>query len=86
MLPPNRPRREPTENNYNKFAKYFTLIMSLIYPALGLFLFFSSPNQVAMDPTMKKILGVVLVVYGVVRFLRTYQRYFKTRNRFDNED
>jgi hypothetical protein len=85
MFEPNRDSRRP-ENAYTKFVKYFSLAMSLLYPALGLFLIFSSPEQIRLDPKLKIGLGIVLLIYGVLRFVRTYQSHFKNRDRFRDEE
>ncbi|HSI90345.1 MAG TPA: hypothetical protein VK927_04470 [Adhaeribacter sp.] len=86
MLQPD-PRRQPEkETGYQKFVKIFTLLMSLVYPALGIFIFFSSQEQVNLDPTIKKILGVILVIYGGLRFYRTYQRHQQQKNRLRDKE
>jgi hypothetical protein len=79
MFEPNDRRQKP-ENAYTKFIKYFSLVMTLLYPALGLYLIFSSPEQIHLDPTLKKTLGGILIVYGAFRFYRAYQQYFKHPN------
>lgn len=76
MFEPDRP-----ENKVNKFLKFFSLVMTLLYPALGLYLILSSPEQIHLDPTLKKVLGGVLIVYGSFRFYRAYQQFFKNPNR-----
>jgi len=60
--------------------------MTLLYPALGIFIFFSSDEQIRFDPTLKKMLGAVLVIYGIIRAVRVYQQHFKKRDRFRNEE
>ncbi|MBK0404408.1 hypothetical protein I5M27_15525 [Adhaeribacter sp. BT258] len=85
MFEPRNPRNQP-ESTYTKFVKYFSLVMTLVYPAIGVFLFFSRPDQVRLDDTTKKILGAVLVIYGIIRMVRVYQEHFKTRNRNHREE
>jgi hypothetical protein len=68
------------ESKANKYLRYFSLLMTLVYPALGIYLIISSPEQIHLDPTMKKILGGVLVVYGIYRFYRAYLAIFKNPN------
>lgn len=81
------PSHRNPESKYTKFLRFFTLVMTLLYPALGLFLIFSSKEQVRLDPTMKLILGIVLLVYGIFRFMRVYKQYFKSpRDRFQKEE
>ena len=81
------PSHRNPESKYTRFLRIFTLIMTLLYPALGIFLIFSSPEQVRLDENLKLILGIVLLVYGVIRFMRVYKQYFKPRrDRFSNEE
>ena len=78
-----RPEPKPQpENAFTKFLKYFTLLMSLIYPALGLYLLFADDDRVnQLDPKIRIGLGIVLVIYGIYRFTRSYKQYFgKPRN------
>lgn len=65
------------ETTAQKVLKYFSLLMTLAYPAFGLYLLLSSPEQLALDATAKIGVGVLLILYGLYRFYRTYQRYFK---------
>ncbi len=74
------PLEKTPETTLQKFLKYFSLFMTLVYPALGLYLMLSSPEQLALQPQIKLILGVVLILYGIFRFYRTYIRYFKDKN------
>ncbi len=76
------PLNRPTENALQKVLKYFTLVMTLIYPVIGLLLYFSRPDQIALPEQTKMIIGIMLVLYGIYRFYRTYLKYFKSR---DNE-
>jgi len=85
MFQPRDPRHEP-QGAFAKFTKYFSLVMTLVYPAIGVFIFFSSDEQVRLDPTVKKILGAVLVIYGVIRAVRVYQQHFKAQNRFRDKE
>jgi hypothetical protein len=79
--------REPLERRpettAQKFLKYFSLFMTLVYPAFGLYLILSSPQQLDLHPQVKLILGIVLILYGIFRFYRTYTRYFKNTTRHD---
>lgn len=78
--------RNPHENTYTKIIKYFSLVMTLLYPALGLFIFFSSDERVRFDPTLKKMLGAVLIIYGIIRAYRVYQQHFKPKKRYRDEE
>jgi hypothetical protein len=79
------PNNRPAETLTQKFLKYFNLFMTLVYPAFGIYILLSSPDQIALDASTKIILGIILIFYGIFRFYRTYQRYFRNRNagRFD---
>ena len=84
MFEPRNP--EQRESTYTKIVKYFSLVMTLVYPAIGVFLFFSTDEQIRLDPTTKKILGAVLVVYGIIRAIRVYQEHFKKPKRNHREE
>lgn len=51
--------------------------MTLVYPAFGIYLLLSSPDQIALDQRTKVILGCMLILYGIFRFVRTYKQYFR---------
>ncbi len=57
--------------------------MCLIYPCLGLYIMFSSPNQIALPQNYKYILGIMLIAYGALRFFRAYRQYYRST---DEED
>lgn len=57
--------------------KYFSLFMTLVYPAFGAYLLLSSPDQIALEQRTKLILGIMLIFYGIFRFVRTYNQYFR---------
>jgi hypothetical protein len=71
------PNQRPAEPSGPKFLRYFNLFMTLVYPAIGIYILLSSPDQIALDKSTKVILGVILIFYGVFRFYRTYNRYFR---------
>lgn len=72
MLPnTNRPKSNP-----EKYLKYFTLFMCLVYPALGLLIMFSDNTQISLPQNYKTILGIMLIAYGALRFYRAYKKYF----------
>jgi hypothetical protein len=79
------PERTPP-TTAQKFLKYFGLFMTLIYPAFGIYLLVSSPQQLAIQPQVKQILGIMLIVYGLFRFYRAYMRYFKEGPRVGRND
>ena len=50
--------------------------MTLAYVAAGIFLIFADEERLNlnMPDTAKNILGGTLILYGIVRFVRTYQQ------------
>ncbi|WP_018479940.1 hypothetical protein [Pontibacter roseus] len=87
MLRPERDRNKTTVNTFNKFARYFGMLMTLIYVALGLFLIFmdTAEYNINMSETARMIFGGILILYGIVRFIRAYQVNSKSnRNKYDD--
>lgn len=87
MLRPNRDRDKPTVTFFNKFARYFGMLMTLIYVALGLFIMFMDEEQYNLEisETARMLFGGTLILYGIVRFVRAYQMNSKSkRNRYDD--
>jgi hypothetical protein len=74
------PNHRPPETTAQKFLRYFSLFMTLVYPAIGIYILLSPPDQIALDKTTKIILGIMLISYGIFRFFRTYNRYFRNNN------
>ncbi|WP_242923734.1 hypothetical protein [Pontibacter liquoris] len=60
---------------FNKFARGFALLMTLLYVALGLFILLADEQRLnlTIPETVKTILGGILILYGVLRFVRVYQ-------------
>jgi len=80
------PNKVSSETTLQKFFRYFSLIMTLIYPLIGLLLYFSRPDQFAIaDSNTKKIVGIILILYGIFRFYRNYSRSFKNNSDRDFE-
>lgn len=78
-----RPRKEePSVTFYSKFVHYFSLLMTLIYVALGLFMIFADAEQynLSISQNTKLVLGGTFILYGIVRFVRVLQSKSKTRN------
>ena len=72
------PDTNRSKSNPEKYLKYFTLFMCLVYPVLGLFIMFSDNTQIALPQNYKTILGIMLIAYGTLRFYRAYKKYFLT--------
>ena len=73
------PRREKQEPFLRKFVYYFSMLMTLVYVGLGIFIIFADEQQMNLDipQSMKYLLGGILILYGVVRFVRAYQQKSK---------
>lgn len=77
--------RETTDERLGKRSslgvmRYFSLFMSAAYIALGVYLFVAAPEAFSLSPAVQQILGGIFVVYGIIRFVRTYQQHFKKSN------
>jgi hypothetical protein len=68
------PNQRPAETPAQKWLRYFNLFMTLVYPAVGIYILLSSPDQIALDKSTKVILGIILICYGIFRFFRTYRK------------
>lgn len=78
-----RPKREkPTNSFLSKFVRVFGLLMTLLYVALGLFIMFADSAQMNMTlpQNVKYILGGIMILYGIVRFVRVYKSTSRTKN------
>lgn len=70
----------------SKFARIFGLLMTLIYVALGLFIMFASESlRLSVGKEVRYMLGGILILYGVVRFIRVYKSSSRS-NRHKYED
>ena len=64
-------------------ARYFTLFMSLVYAGMGAWLAWtvSQPTspvtmhfaQIGLTGNRLRLLGLVFIIYGLVRFMRSYR-------------
>ena len=73
-----------------RLVRYFVLLMSLVYLGLGIWLLYTANKPVnegleQLPPTARRILGGVLVLYGLIRFLRAAQEYFRQKNSSTDE-
>ncbi len=73
------PRREKQAPFLRKFVYYFSMLMTLIYVGLGIFIIFADEEQMNLDipQNIKYLLGGILILYGVVRFVRAYKQKSK---------
>ncbi|ALI98757.1 hypothetical protein DC20_06975 [Rufibacter tibetensis] len=65
--------------------KYVSLLMVLLYFGFGLYVLLSNPQQIPFPKEYKYILGGLLLFYGIIRFVRAYQQYFKKSRRYDED-
>ncbi|MBF8965372.1 hypothetical protein I0P70_19140 [Pontibacter sp. FD36] len=81
MLRPRREDEKPSVTFFNKFARYFGMLMTLVYVALGLFIIFMDEEQYNLDmsQTARTIFGGTLILYGLIRLVRAYQVNSKSR-------
>ncbi len=81
-----RKRNDSPTNNFNKFANWFALIMALLYVGMGSFLLLVDEKKfnLAIPHTVKNILGGVLILYGIMRFVRLYQNSSKRNKRYED--
>ena len=74
-----------------RLVRYFVLLMALVYTSLGIWLWWSASQPtggtlVQLGPTVRRILGTVFIIYGLIRFGRGYQaRSHKTPSSNDHE-
>lgn len=78
--------KKPPETSFQKAIKYFTLTMSLVYPAIGMYLLLSDDEQLPIDKNTKMIVGIILIAYGLFRFMRNFRRLSAGRNEPGNEE
>ncbi|GAB2789519.1 uncharacterized membrane protein HdeD (DUF308 family) [Hymenobacter luteus] len=78
------PHTEERLGNHKQqsLVRYFTLLMSVIYVGLGLYLWFAPAGALTLGDTVRRLLAAVFVFYGIIRFVRTYRQHFK-KNRDD---
>jgi cytochrome c biogenesis protein CcdA len=79
-----KPRGEkPTSNPAQKFVRIFTLLMTLLYVALGVFLIFIDETQLNLNISdeVRIVLGGILILYGAVRFIRVYKLNKRSKNK-----
>lgn len=83
MLRPKKEEDNQQLNFFRKFTRIFTMLMTLVYIALGIFIIFAANNlRLSISNEIRYALGGILILYGVVRFVRAYQR--NKRNTEDN--
>ncbi|MCP2045661.1 hypothetical protein L1278_003727 [Pontibacter sp. HSC-36F09] len=86
MLRPRRGDERTSVTAFNKFARYFGMLMTLIYVAAGVFLLLMDTEKynLNMSDQARTIFGGILILYGLIRFIRAYQVNSKSRR--DRQD
>ncbi|QKG53835.1 hypothetical protein [Hymenobacter sp. BRD67] len=77
------PTTEERLGSPQRIVRYFTLIMSLVYTALGIWLWLTAHRPSAagallpLGPKTRMVLGSVFILYGLIRFVRTIRTQFR---------
>lgn len=86
MIRPQRQRPRAKANFFSKFVQMFGLLMTVLYIGMGIFIIFvdTETMNLNMSREFKFILGGVLILYGVLRFMKVYQTIVKKdRDRYE---
>ena len=76
------PTTEERLGSPQRIVRFFTLIMSLVYAALGTWLWLTAYQKSAagallpLGPKTRMVLGSVFILYGLIRFVRTIRTQF----------
>ncbi len=85
MLRPRRENERQTQSMFAKFARIFGIFMTLLYICMGIFIMFAGDTMnLDIPDTMKYALGGILILYGIVRFVRVYNSTKSNRNRYED--
>ncbi len=73
-----------------RLVRYFVLFMAVVYVGLGVWLWWSASQSSAealaqLGPTTRRLLGTVFIIYGLIRFGRGYQAYFRKNPSSEND-
>jgi len=76
-------RKKPGANSFSKFVSIFGMLMTVLYIGLGLLIIFVDAEtlNLNMNNDFKYILGGVLILYGIIRFMKVYQTITKKERR-----
>ncbi len=77
-------------------VRYFMLFMSLVYAGMGVWLAWTvgQPTnpvtmhfaQIGLTGNRLRLLGLVFIIYGLVRFVRSYQANFRASSPSDADE
>ena len=77
------PTTEERLGSPQRIVRFFALIMSLIYVALGVWLWLTAHQPSAagtllpLGPKTRMVLGTVFILYGLIRLVRTLVSHFR---------
>lgn len=77
------PTTEERLGSPQRIVRFFTLIMSLVYASLGVWLWLTASRPSAagallsLGPKTRMVLGTVFILYGLIRFVRTIRTQFR---------
>lgn len=84
MFKPNR-EQKPISTMYSKFARIFGMVMTLVYVGLGIFIMLGAEaSGVQLPEVARYALGGMLILYGIVRFVRIYKRGQSNNKRYED--
>ena len=75
-----------------RLVRYFVLVMALVYLGLGIWALWSASqpldpeSPVQIGPTARRVLGIVLILYGLLRLGRVYLTQFRKNPSSDDND
>lgn len=64
----------------------FGLFMTVFYIGIGIYIAFIV--ELNMDKTLKSFFGIMMILYGIYRGFRTFQKFresFSRRGRYEND-
>lgn len=77
------PTEERLGHSPQRLVRWFVLFMSLLYIALGVWLWLGASHPSAagallpLNATARYFLGAIFFGYGLLRFVRTYRLHFR---------
>ena len=84
-----RPQREKKSGTLaQKFVRIFSLLMTLLYVGLGLFLILIDKEKLNLNISneVRFVLGGILILYGAARFVRVYQVNKKSKTNTNRDE
>ncbi len=73
-----------------RLVRFFVLFMALVYLGLGVWLWLTADRSTTgpllqISPTVRRVLGTVFVLYGLLRAYRGYNSHFFKKQDAENE-